>query len=118
MVKVKKSSDELNRFLSSAYVSPGHATSFTDVDKLYGTVTSQFPSVKRKEIQQYAESNFSYLLHKPSRRAFQRNKVYAPEIDSLWEADLAFIQDVAKGNDGMNYLLVVINVLSKLYGSD
>ena len=39
--------------------------------------------------------------------------MYAPEIDSLWEADLAFVEDVAKENDGVNYLLVVIDVLSK-----
>ena len=39
--------------------------------------------------------------------------MYAPEIDSLWEADFAFVQDVAKENDGVNYLLVVIDVLSK-----
>ena len=39
--------------------------------------------------------------------------MYAPEIDSLWEADLAFVQDVVKENDGVNYLLVVIDVLSK-----
>ena len=39
--------------------------------------------------------------------------MYGPEIDSLWEADLAFVQDVAKENDGVNYLLVVIDVLSK-----
>ena len=52
-------------------------------------------------------------MHKPSRRNFKRNKIYAPEIDSLWEADLAFVQDVAKENDGVNYLLVVIDVFSK-----
>ena len=39
--------------------------------------------------------------------------MYAPEIDSLREADLAFIQDVAKGNDGVNYLLVIIDLFSK-----
>ena len=39
--------------------------------------------------------------------------MYAPEIDSLWEADLAFVHNVAKENDGVNYLLVVIDVLSK-----
>ena len=33
--------------------------------------------------------------------------MYAPEIDSLWEADLAFVQHVAKENDGVNYLLVL-----------
>ena len=36
-----------------------------------------------------------------------------PEIDSLWEADLAFVQDIAKESDGVNYLLVVIDILSK-----
>ena len=39
--------------------------------------------------------------------------MYALETDSLWEADLAFVQDVAKENDGVNYLLVVIDVFSK-----
>ena len=55
-------------------------------------------------------------MHKPSRRTFKRNKVYAPEIDSLWEADLAFVQDVVKENDGVNYLLVVIDVPQNMYG--
>ena len=113
MVKIKKSSDELNRFLSRVYISPENAASFTGLDKLYRAVKNQFPSVTRKEIQKWAENNLSYSLHKPSRRTLKRNKVYAPEIDSLWEADLAFVQDVAKENDRMNYLLVVIDVFSK-----
>ena len=117
MVKIKRSSDELNRFLSRVYVSPKHAASFSGLDKLYRMAKNQFPSVTRKEIQKWAENNLSYSLHKPSRRTFNRNKVYAPEIDSLWEADLAFVQDVAKENDGVNYLLVVIDVLSNMYGS-
>ena len=113
MVKIKRSSEELNHFLSRVYVSPKHAASFSGLDKLYRMAKNQFPSVTRKEIQKWAENNLSYSLHKPSRRTFKRNKVYAPEIDSLWEAHLAFVQDVAKENDGVNYLLVVIDVLSK-----
>ena len=118
MVKIKKSSVELNRFLSRVYISPEHAASFTGLDKLYRAVKEQFPSVTRKEIRKWAENNLSYSLHKPSRRTFKRNKVYAPEIDSLWEADLAFVQDVTKENDGVNYLLVVIDVYQNTYGSD
>ena len=113
MVKIKRSSDELNRFLSRVYVFPKHAASFSGLDKLYRMAKNQFPSVTRKEIQKWAENNLSYSLHKPSRRTFKRNKVYALEIDSLWEADLAFVQDIVKENDGVNYLLVVIDVLSK-----
>ena len=39
--------------------------------------------------------------------------MYASEIYSLWDTDLAFVQDVAKENVGANYLLVVIDVFSK-----
>ena len=39
--------------------------------------------------------------------------MYAPEIDTLWEADLSFVQDVAKESNGVSYLLVVIDVFSK-----
>ena len=113
MVKIKRSSDELNRFLSCVYVSPKHAASFSGLDKLYCIAKNQFPSITEKRNTKMGKKNLSYSLHKPSKRTFKRNKVYAPEIDSLWEADLAFVQDVAKENDGVNYLLVVIDVLSK-----
>ena len=106
MVKIKKSSDELNSFLCHVYISPEHAASLAGLDKLYQVVKNQFPSITRKEIQKWAEND-------PSKRTLRRNKVYAPEIYSLWEADLAFVQDVAKENDGVNYLLVVIDVFSK-----
>ena len=103
----------MNSFLSRVYVSPEHAASFTGLDKFYHAVKNWFPSVTRKEIRKWVENNLSYSLRKLSRRTFKRNKVYAPEIDSLWEADLAFVHDVAKENDGVNYLLVVIDVFSK-----
>ena len=110
MDKIKKSTDA---YLSRVYESPDHPASFSGLDKLYRIAKKKFPSITRNEIKQWAENNLSYSLHKPSRRNFKRNKIYAPEIDSLWEADLAFVQDLAKENDGVNYLLVVIDVFSK-----
>ena len=59
MVKIKKSSDELNCLLSRVYISPKHAASFTGLDKLYHAVKNQFPFVIRKEIQKWAENNLS-----------------------------------------------------------
>ena len=71
MVKIKKSSDELNSFLSRVYISPEHAAG---LDKLYHAVKNQFPSVTRKEIRKWAENNLSYSLHKPSRRTFNETR--------------------------------------------
>ena len=50
MVKIEKSSDEFNRFLSRVCISLGHAASFMVLDKLYRIVTNHFPAVTRKEI--------------------------------------------------------------------
>ena len=113
MDKIKKSNEDFDGYLSRVYESPDHPTSFSGLDKLYRIAKKEFPSITHNEIKQWAENNLSYSLHKPSRSNFKRNNIYAPEIDSLWEADLAFVQDVAKENDGVNYLLFVIDVFSK-----
>ena len=71
MVKLKKSSDKLNSFLSHVYITPEHAASFTGLDELYQAVKNQFPSITRKEIGKWTESNLSYSLYKSSREVFK-----------------------------------------------
>ena len=83
MDKIGKST---NAYLSRVYESPEHPASFGGLYKLYRIAKKEFPSITRNEIKQWAETNLSYSLHKPSRTNFKRNKIYAPEIDSLWEA--------------------------------
>ena len=71
MVKIKEFSDELNCFLSHVYISPEHVACFTGLDKLCHMVKNQFPSLTRKGIRKWTESNLSYSLYKPSRRTFK-----------------------------------------------
>ena len=71
MIKIKKSSDKLNLSYLVFYITPGHATSFTGLDKLYCTVKNHLPSITRKEIRKWEESSLSYSLHKPSRRTLK-----------------------------------------------
>ena len=68
IVKIEKSPNEFNCFLSHVCISPGHAANFTGLGKLYRTVQNHFPALTRKEIRKWAESNLSYLLCKPLRR--------------------------------------------------
>ena len=71
MVKIKKSSDKFNSFLSHVCISPERAASFTGLDKLYHTVKNQFQFLTRKEIRKWIESNLSYSSHKSSRGVFK-----------------------------------------------
>lgn len=52
-------------------------------------------------------------LHKPLRHKFQKRKVFATSVDSIWTADLIDMQTFAKVNKGYRYLLTVIDVFSK-----
>ena len=61
----------------------------------------------------YLRGEQAYTLHKPARRHYKRNSIYVSGIDAQWQADLADMQGVARQNNGMRYLLTVIDVFSK-----
>ena len=54
-------------------------------------------------------------LHKPVIYHFRRRKVVVNDIDEIWAADLVDMQSFSKFNNGIKYLLMVIDVFSK-YG--
>ena len=54
-------------------------------------------------------------LHKPVTRKFKKRTVYVNEIDRIWAADLVDMTSFRRFNNGVKYLLTVIDVFSK-YG--
>ena len=61
----------------------------------------------------YLRGEQAYTLHKPARRHYKRNPIYVSKIDTQMQADLADTQALARQNNGMRYLLTVIDVFSK-----
>ena len=54
-------------------------------------------------------------LHKPVRKKFTKRLVFAKNIDDIWAVDLVEMQPYAKYNNGVKYILMIIDVFSK-YG--
>ena len=54
-------------------------------------------------------------MHKPALKKFRKRRVIVTGIDNIWAADLVDMQAFSKDNDGVRYLLTVIDVFSK-YG--
>jgi hypothetical protein len=54
----------------------------------------------------------SYTLHRPVRKRFSRNPYIVIYCNS-WEADIMDVQNIAKHNNGVKYLLSVIYIFSK-----
>ena len=54
-------------------------------------------------------------LHRPVVRHFRKRKVIVRGIDKIWAANSVDMQAFAEDNDGIKYLLTIIDVFSK-YG--
>ena len=52
-------------------------------------------------------------LYKPVTRKFQRRRVNVNSIDEVWASDLIDMQAFSKDNNGIKYLLTVIDMFSK-----
>lgn len=52
-------------------------------------------------------------LHAPARRNFPRRRVVVRGYDDLWQADVVEMRPYARQNKGHNYILTVIDALSK-----
>ena len=57
--------------------------------------------------------NLANELHKPVKRKFQKRKVFVKGIDDTWAADLVEMGSLSEWNEGVRYLLMVIDVFSK-----
>ena len=68
--------------------------------------------IKAKKILKFTDE-LAEELHKPVTRKFQRSRVNVSGIDELWASDLIDMQAFSKDNNGIIYLLTVIDIFSK-----
>ena len=52
-------------------------------------------------------------LYKPVTRKFQKRRVNVNSIDEIWAADLIYMQAFSKDNNGIKFLLTIIEIFSK-----
>jgi hypothetical protein len=55
----------------------------------------------------------TYTLHRAARKRFPRNPYTVNNINNICECDLVDVQGLTRYNDGVKYLLTVIDVFSK-----
>jgi len=105
----------MSKSLDKIYHTPGDPGSLGGVNRLLTRALQlKVPGASRKSVETYLQSQQAYTLHKPARRHYIRNKIYVSGIDAQWQADLADMQGISRQNDGMRYILTVIDVFSKL----
>ena len=99
--------------LDKIYNNPEDVGSYASVEALYKRAKAEGLVVSKEEVSRYLKSVDAYTLHKPVRKRFTRNKTVVKGIDHQWQADLADMQELRKSNDGIGYILTIIDCFSK-----
>ena len=103
----------LEKQLKNIYYAAGDTGAFGGANRLFQRAHELGIPATRKDVEQFLSKQLTYTIHKPAKHKFKRNKTYAAQIDQQWQADLADMQKVSKSNEGMNYILTCIDVLSR-----
>ena len=64
------------------------------------------------KIRTWLQNQESFSLHKPIHRAFKRLRVIIGALHYQYDADLANMQKLKEKNDGVRFLLIIIDVFS------
>ena len=95
--------------LRTVYFDPKRVGSYGGVDAL-----RRVTRIPRKKVAEWLSEQDAYTLHKPARRHFKRRRVIVSGLHQQWQADLVDLSQLKKDNDGMTFLLTVIDVFSKV----
>lgn len=101
--------EECEDDLKLNYKTPGHPIAFSGIQAIYNYYNKILKLEKIKEILSSIES---YTLHKEYRSA-QRNPTYSHFKRYMFQMDLVDMQKLAPHNDGVKYLLTVIDTFTR-----
>lgn len=102
--------------MESIYYNPSNAASYGGVEPLVRAAAAAAhhdKKTKRKDVKQWLSEQDTYTLHKPVRKRFPRNRYTVLSPNELWQADLNDMRGLSEHNDGVNYLLTVVDAFSK-----
>jgi hypothetical protein len=101
-----------HKLLRTLYYDTSSPCAFSGATALYREAKKH--GITFSQVERFLEQQDTYTRHKTARRKFPRNKTVAVGIDSDWQADLADMQRLSKVNNGYTFLLVCVDVFSKV----
>ena len=101
--------------LETFYFNIENPAAFSGPKALYKTLQNTDIGYKYSfgYIKRWLQKQDSYSLHRPVRRRFKTVKVIVGGINDQWDIDLADVQNLSKYNDGIRYLLFIIDIFSR-----
>jgi transposase InsO family protein len=106
-------SEKIDEKLKLNYYSPELPGSYSGLETFYKELKKRNINYSKSDIKRWLQSQNSYSHHFPARKNFPRLRVLVHSIDQTWQIDLIDVSNIAKFNDGFNFLITCIDVFSK-----
>lgn len=112
--KKKQPGQTWKKYLKNIYYSPSHPASFQGIDKIYDIVKEEkLYHISRKQVEQWLHDQHSFSINKPVLRKFKRSRVLVSGQYDQFDVDLIVVPKYAYANNGVQYILVAVDVLSR-----
>ena len=102
--------------IRKAYLNPAEGGGFASAAKLYRSLQADpnNEDIKRKDVDQWLRGVESYTMSRTSvRKISRKSRIPIQHVGEQWDSDLMDMQSNAKDNQGMRFILVVIDIFSR-----
>lgn len=111
MTSADTANPSLDSQLKGIYYDPKSPASYSGAKKLYTAAKELHVPVTHEQIRRWLANQYTYQVHKKTKKKFRRRQVAVSGIKSQLDADL---MDLGKlRHDQCQYLLIVINVFTR-----
>ena len=108
--------DKLNskdETLLKIYTDPSNPASYGSIDKLYKASKIINNKINKNDVKKFLANNRAYTLHRQSKKNFIRRRIFSKHPKHIASTDLADMSLLSRYNNGVKYLLVIIDIFSR-----
>jgi len=100
--------------LNYVYYNTDSPACYSGVDAVFREALVYCPTIKRADVYDWLRRQRTYTLYRPTARKFPRLRTIPTGLNTDWQADLTMFNALKDYNDGYRYILVCVDVLSRM----
>ncbi|KAH7712436.1 hypothetical protein AAVH_20240 [Aphelenchoides avenae] len=100
--------------LNYAYYDVNSPACYSGVERVYAEALRHCPTINRSDVRAWLKRQRTYTLYRPTARKFTRLRTVPTGLNTDWQADLTLFNALKDYNDGFKYILVCVDVLSRM----
>jgi hypothetical protein len=105
---------DLTKKINKVYTDASNPGGFSSLNALYLSVKKKHPEITKDDVKKFLQSNRTYTLFKDRKIKFPRSSIVPTGVLEQLHCDLADFQMLSRKNQGYRYMLVAVDIFTKM----